>query len=374
MPCGIVRTDSNNGGQSFRNGTPITEPHNFGNEVDWQTPDPAHFGNPVPPTDPTFNSNPVTWPTPNPAHFGNDVTLPTLSAPTFDPPAGEYEGPQTVTITSDVKSQATYYTSDGSTPSPSNGTKYSGSFIVAVSETIKAVSYAFEYPLSPVGSAEYTIVDGTSLVANTAATDNGSFAGAITTSPIDTTGAEFLIAVVAGYSFGDTLGISDNFGNTWQALPTTGGSPYNRPQLFYSFNPTVGSGHTFTGTATPTDDVSIAVAAFSGLNTTSAVYEAGSIVNGTLSAGTGHAGSITPDNENDLVINGASGVGGGNQVTFGSINEDFIPLDQTGLSEWSAAMLAYLVVLAAPVAVNPTWSDWGSTFGAGVSGAAFAAA
>ncbi len=66
MPLGIVRTDLNKTETSFKNGTPITLPHTFGNHVVL----PKNFGNPVPPTDPTFNSNPVTW-TPNPAHFGN---------------------------------------------------------------------------------------------------------------------------------------------------------------------------------------------------------------------------------------------------------------------------------------------------------------
>jgi hypothetical protein len=69
MPCGLVRKDLNLTGVSFRNGSPITLPHDFGNPVNW-TPNPAHFGNPVPPTDPSFNSNPVNWIV-NPAHFGN---------------------------------------------------------------------------------------------------------------------------------------------------------------------------------------------------------------------------------------------------------------------------------------------------------------
>lgn len=72
MSEGLVRTDSNKGGATFRNGQPVTLPHNFGNPVMW-TPNSAHFGNPVPPADPTFNSNPVDWQTPNPAHFGNTV-------------------------------------------------------------------------------------------------------------------------------------------------------------------------------------------------------------------------------------------------------------------------------------------------------------
>ena len=62
MPDGLVRTGD------FRQGSPITLPHNFGNKVNWQVPDPAKFGNPV--NTPVNFGNPVTW-TPSPAHFGN---------------------------------------------------------------------------------------------------------------------------------------------------------------------------------------------------------------------------------------------------------------------------------------------------------------
>jgi hypothetical protein len=73
MPEGLVRTDLNKTGTTYKNGTPITLPHDFGNDVTWATPNAAHFGNPIPATDPTFNSNPVTWSTPDPAHFGNEI-------------------------------------------------------------------------------------------------------------------------------------------------------------------------------------------------------------------------------------------------------------------------------------------------------------
>ena len=55
MPRGLNRSGD------FRNGSPITLPHTFGNPIT-QTPSPKNFG------------NAVTWPTPNPAEFGNAVT------------------------------------------------------------------------------------------------------------------------------------------------------------------------------------------------------------------------------------------------------------------------------------------------------------
>ena len=61
---GLVRTDLNTTGTSFRHGVPVVTPVNFGQAVTL----PKNFGNTMP-----FDAgNPVTSPT----HFGNNVTLP----------------------------------------------------------------------------------------------------------------------------------------------------------------------------------------------------------------------------------------------------------------------------------------------------------
>jgi hypothetical protein len=65
-PCGLVRQGS------YLNGSPVELPLEVGTPVDW-VPSPEHFGNPVPPTDPSFNSNVVDWDTPDPSHFGNII-------------------------------------------------------------------------------------------------------------------------------------------------------------------------------------------------------------------------------------------------------------------------------------------------------------
>lgn len=69
MPLGLNRTDLNDTGITYKDGTPITEPHDFGNDVDWATPNPAHFGNPIPTSG--TEQNKVTWATLDPTHFGN---------------------------------------------------------------------------------------------------------------------------------------------------------------------------------------------------------------------------------------------------------------------------------------------------------------
>lgn len=65
MPEGLVRTDLNKTGKSFRNGDPVTLPIDYGTDITL----PHSFGNPIPPNDPSFNSNPVILP----HTFGNII-------------------------------------------------------------------------------------------------------------------------------------------------------------------------------------------------------------------------------------------------------------------------------------------------------------
>jgi hypothetical protein len=66
MPLGTEcnRTDLNKTGISYKDGSPITEPHEFGTPVTL----PHDFGNDIPSSG--TNENDVTW-LPNSAHFGN---------------------------------------------------------------------------------------------------------------------------------------------------------------------------------------------------------------------------------------------------------------------------------------------------------------
>ena len=81
--------------------------------------------------------------------------------PTFSPGTGNYNGPQTVTISSTTPSAAIYYTTDGSTPTyPITGTTqlYSGPITVSASETVNAIATATGDTNSAVGPAVYTLL------------------------------------------------------------------------------------------------------------------------------------------------------------------------------------------------------------------------
>jgi len=259
MPRGLNRSGD------FRNGTPITLPHNFGNPVTL----PHDFGNDVTwtPT-PTQFGNPVDWVV-SPAHFGN---------------------------------------------------------VIAPSEV--------------------------SLVASTAASTNGSFAGTVTTNPISSLGADFLVAVVCSY--GGTFVVSDSAGNLWTPLGVFFPSNRTTPQIFYCSAPTTSSVATFTATVTGGSEVAIAVAAFSGLQTSSDPYEAGTnkFPNSTNPDAPVSAGAMTPASVGDLLIGGFGGILINQPVT---INSGFSIPDTGGFGSFAVAALAWMTS-GSTSPVNPTWT------------------
>jgi hypothetical protein len=78
------------------------------------------------------------------------------AAPTFSPAAGTYTSVQVVTISDATPGATIYYTTDGSTPSPSS-TTYSGAISVTSSEAINAIAVVSGLSNSPVATASYTL-------------------------------------------------------------------------------------------------------------------------------------------------------------------------------------------------------------------------
>ena len=84
------------------------------------------------------------------------ITIP-AATPTFNPPAGSYSSTQSVTISTTTTGASIRYTTDGSTPSETVGTVYSGPVSVSSSLTLKAIAYVAGMTDSAVASAAYTI-------------------------------------------------------------------------------------------------------------------------------------------------------------------------------------------------------------------------
>lgn len=180
----------------------------------------------------------------------------------------------------------------------------------------------------------------------TSTVKGGTFSGA-TSDAIDTTGANLIVLHV---SSADANTVTDSKSNTWTALTSKTSGSGNIGRLYYCVNPTVGSGHTFSVTSiVPT----ISVLAFSGVKTSSPFdVENGSSCDSTGSCATG---SITPSEDNELVVTGMS-MGGAEFTDYvadsGFTNLTYVPV--VGGAHFGGGF-AYKIQTTA-VAVNPTWS------------------
>lgn len=120
------------------------------------------------------------------AVFPGGAPLLPVADPTFAPVAGTYPGAQSVTISTTTPGASIRYTTDGSTPSSTVGTLYSGAVSVAANETLTAIAYKAGAIDSNVVSAGYVIglirdtftdANGTALTAHTMDLGSGWSAG-----------------------------------------------------------------------------------------------------------------------------------------------------------------------------------------------------
>lgn len=91
-----------------------------------------------------------------------ELTVIGVYPPTFTPVAGSYIGGQNVTIKSATAGATIYYTTDGTEPSATNGTVYTGPVTVSENMTIKAIAIKDDLQ-SEVSTAEYVILTPTTL-------------------------------------------------------------------------------------------------------------------------------------------------------------------------------------------------------------------
>lgn len=260
-------------------GNLVTLPKNFGNQIQW-TPSSAHFGTKLPggtvtltlsgagagaTTTDALGNYTLTGLAPGqytvtPTLAGFDFLPPSrtftisdsvngidftgvqagdgsstqLAAPTFSPVGGAYSGAQTVTLTVDPNATATYYTTDGSTPTTAS-TLYTGPITTVGSgtEVIKAFSHGTGlFTDSPVAIATYAI---TSVFTFTPSS------GTYSTTPVVTVASSQVGTIyytedgttptIASPIYGALAG---SFASTPNPTPTTGG-PY---VVGFTFSPT----------------------------------------------------------------------------------------------------------------------------------------
>ena len=81
----------------------------------------------------------------------------TVAAPTFSPAEGEFTEAQSVTISTATTDAAIRYTTDGSEPTATSGSVYSGPIEVSATATVRAIASKTGWTDSPVASATFTI-------------------------------------------------------------------------------------------------------------------------------------------------------------------------------------------------------------------------
>ncbi len=181
------------------------------------------------------------------------------------------------------------------------------------------------------------------LVAHTGkdSTDGSS----VTTSGINTTGANLIVVARHAFSFNPAISaVTDNKSNTYTKLTNwvDVGSGYS-VQLSYCLNPTVGSGHTFSvnqGGTFPT----LTVQAFSGAKLTSVTDQE----NG---SGTNTPGSITPSEDNEILVAACCYHDGSTQT----VDAAFTRTDAFGNVTGVGGGMGYEIQTTA-TARNPAWS------------------
>jgi uncharacterized repeat protein (TIGR03803 family) len=95
--------------------------------------------------------------TDSPVTSSNYTFLPQVATPAFSPPAGTYTVGQSVAITTATSGASIRYTTDGSTPTETIGTLYSGAVTINTSTVLNAIAYGSGFIDSPVTSSAYTI-------------------------------------------------------------------------------------------------------------------------------------------------------------------------------------------------------------------------
>lgn len=89
-----------------------------------------------------------------------------VATPAFSPAAGTYDSAQSVTISSTTTSATVCYTTDGSMPTETNGTRCTGPVRIGSTTILKSVAYKTGFAGSPVTSGIYTITNSPAPILN----------------------------------------------------------------------------------------------------------------------------------------------------------------------------------------------------------------
>jgi hypothetical protein len=144
----------------------------------------------------------------------------TVADPVFSPAGGTYTSSQIVSITSATSGALFRYTTDGSTPTETVGTAYSGPVNISATATLKAIAYKSGSNDSAVTSSVYTISPPPQPVAApTFSPDGGKYTSAQNVSISSATSGASFRYTTDGSTPSDTAGII--YSNTAISISTT---------------------------------------------------------------------------------------------------------------------------------------------------------
>ena len=287
------------------------------------------------------------------------TSYPTAAAPAFSPPPGSYTQP--VTISTTTPGATIRYTLNGSTPTETNGTVYTGAISLTAATTIRAIAYESGYSDSAVSSGTYTFTPGTgpslvqSFATESAIPGNSSQSAAFQSG---LTAGNTIFVFAQYYGPATTAAASDNCGDVFQEI--TGSPAVNtagdRGAAHWFAAKSVAGGACTVKVAysAPTNYGGLAVFEVSGLggaDLTLDRYATGSGSGNTASA------TLTPAQASSFAItqvwsdDGGGGSLGGNWTT--QERTRFSTLYQNNLAGWQVLNSPAAVPVSVPVGPGP---------------------
>jgi hypothetical protein len=165
---------------------------------------------------------------------------------------------------------------------------------------------------------------------------------------IDSTGATLIVVAVTALA-GSSGTFGDSKSNSWTEITASDPSTIFLARVFYSVPTSVGSGHTFTYTGASV------FSSFSGLVFAGSHASAPSDQTATSasdSAGTKQGGSVTPSEDNEVVVSFTGFDCGVGQ----SIDGGFTEGDDVGTTGNGYGSCAAYLIQTTATAANPTWT------------------
>jgi hypothetical protein len=283
----------------------------------------------------------------------------TVATPTFNPPTGAYTQP--VAIGTTTPGATIRYTLDGSSPTETNGTIYSGPVTLTATTTIKAIAYESGFVDSAVASGTYTVSSGSGppafVQSNATASTSPSNSSQTVAFGSSVASGHTIFVFAQYYGAATTASASDSCHNTYSQIT---GSPVVNPSgdrgvahWFIAKNVAGGSCAVTVSYGSPTSYGGVAVFEVAGLSSTVTLDQ---YANGSGN-GTTASASITPTHANSFAIaqvwsdGGGGGAMGGNWTT--QERTRFSTLYQSNMVGWQVVSSTSPVALATPVGNGP---------------------